>query len=125
MTYIEWFHVCLMYSDLLIGNTKNTKKLHFYYRLLTTAIKKYPVQVSKDVARNLILNHFSYVELNPDENSVVLDSIKNILEAFPSLVQEKNFLIQHYKKIQNTLCTFDISYIYIDRLTKSLEELSV
>ena len=55
----------------------------------------------------------------------MLDSIKNILEAFPSLVQEKNFLIQHYKKIQNTLCTFDISYIYIDRLTKSLEELSV
>jgi hypothetical protein len=121
--YIEWFHVCLIYCDSLLTNTFESKKLHFYYKLLTESIKKYPAQISKEVARNLIVNHFAYVELNPEENQVVLESIKVILETFPTLMQEKVLLIQHYKKIQKELCTFDISYIYIDRLTKDLEKL--
>ena len=70
--YIDWFHVCLVYCDQLLSNTKSSKKLHFYYRLLTATIKKYPARISKDVARNLIMNHFAFVELNPEENQVVL-----------------------------------------------------
>jgi hypothetical protein len=122
--YIDWFHVCLLYCDFLLGNTMDSKKLHFYYKLLTQTIKKYPVQISKDVARNLIVNHFAYVELKPEENQVVFDSIRTILETFPSLDQERQFLIQHYRTIQKDLCVFDISYIYIDRLTKELEKIT-
>ena len=122
--YIEWFHVCLIYCDMLLSNTFESKKLHFYYKLLTETIKKYPAQISKDVARSLIVNHFAYVELNPDENEVVLESIKTILDTFPSLDQERLFLIQHYRNIQRELCVFDISFIYIDRLTKELEKIS-
>jgi hypothetical protein len=122
--YIEWFHVCLIYCDMLLSNTFESKKLHFYYRLLTETIKKYPAQISKDVARSLIVNHFAYVELNPEENQVVLESIRTILETFPSLDQERLFLIQHYRNIQKDLCVFDISFVYIDRLTKELEKIT-
>jgi hypothetical protein len=122
--YIEWFHVCLVYCDQLLVNTKSSKKLHFYYKLLTEVIKKYPARIAKDVARNLIMNHFAFVELNPEENHVVLQSVNSLIQAFPSLNEEKKYLIQHYKKIQKDLCPFDISFIYIDRLTKELEALT-
>lgn len=121
--FIEWFHVCLLYCDNLLTNTADSKKRHFYFKLLTETIRKYPVQISKDVARNLIVTHFAYVELSPDENQVVLESIKVILETFPTLDQDRLFLIQHYKGIQKDLCSFDISYIYIDRLTRELEKM--
>ena len=123
--YIEWLHVTLLYSDMLLSQTFDAKKLHFYYKLLTETVKKYPAQIAKEVARNLIVNHFAYVELNPEENSVVLESIKTILETFPSLDQDRLFLIQHYRNIQKELCVFDISYIYIDRLTRELEKISI
>lgn len=122
--YIDWFHVCLVYCDQLLSNITSSKKLHFYYRLLTATVKKYPARISKDVARNLILNHFAYVELNPEENKVVLESVKTLIQAFPSLNEEKKYLIKHYQKIQKELCAFDISYIYIDRLTKELEKIN-
>ena len=109
--------------DSLLAQAFETKKLHFYYRLLTATIKKYPAQIGKDVARNLIVGHFAFVELNPEENQVILESIKVLLETFPSLETERLFLIQHYREIQKGLCTFDISYIYIDRLTRELEKM--
>lgn len=121
--FIEWLHVSLALFDRLLAQAFETKKLHFYYRLLTATIKKYPAQIGKEVAKNLIVGHFAYVELNPEENQVILESIKTLLETFPSLESERTFLIQHYRGIQKGLCTFDISYIYIDRLTRELEKL--
>jgi len=122
--YVEWFHVCLLYCDSLLGSNNASKKLHFYYRLLVATIKKYPVKISQDVARTLITKHFPYVELNPEENQVVIECVKTIIQAFPKLEEEKNILIGHYKKIQKELCPFDITYIYIDRLTKELEKIT-
>lgn len=121
--YIEWFHVCLLYCDTLLSNKIASKKLHFYYRLLVSTIKKYPARISKDVARNLIVNHFPYVELNPEENQVVLECVTTMIQAFPSLEEEKRFLISRYKSVQKELCPFDITYIYIDRLTKDLDKI--
>lgn len=123
--YIEWFHAILIYYDPLLRETSEGKKRHFYYKLVTESIKKYPAQVSKDVARSLMLNHFTCVELNPGEVSVVLLAVKSLLETFPSLDAEKALLISHFRTLQKELCPFDISYVYIDRLTKELDKITV
>lgn len=123
--YIEWFHAILIYYDQLLRETFEAKRRHFYYKLVTESIKKYPAQVSKDVARSLMLNHFTCVELNPEEVAVVLQAVKSLLDTFPTLDAEKALLINHYRTMQKELCPFDISYVYIDRLTKELDKIAV